>query len=366
MGLLRVYLALSVLIVHNGKLFFGSDPILAVPDFFVISGFVIALVLNEKYRDNISGFYIARYLRLWPTYAVVLSIVLLFFFTIQPVPHSPVATIYVYLISIGLAFYDTLGWVGYSPVTDTVAFLDGVRSSGYYPSLAGRTPMPQMWSVGIEMTFYIVAPLLARRWRSLAVVFVLALAAHILIVLNFPHDHPVSTKSVFNSFYLFTGGMLAYWGWRASRQMLDRYRLSPWPLASAVAFLSLWGGGYLDRVHHLLPDVMLLGFALAIIPLFHFSRSSKLDRQIGELSYAIYVMHVPLISFIFAGHYGSWRWTGIIALFTIVSSILLQILVVHPIEKLRARFTATTPKSRLVAVPLIAPGPAKEPAAAKA
>ena len=55
------------------------NPILAVPAFFIIPDLVIALVLNEKYLGNVGGFYFARFLRLWPSYAVVLAVVLLFF-----------------------------------------------------------------------------------------------------------------------------------------------------------------------------------------------------------------------------------------------------------------------------------------------
>lgn len=84
MGLVRVFLALAVVATHNQF----QSPFLhasfAVNLFFAISGFCMALVLNQKYTErNPARFYIARYLRLWPTYFVVLMLVAIF---IQPLP----------------------------------------------------------------------------------------------------------------------------------------------------------------------------------------------------------------------------------------------------------------------------------------
>ncbi len=54
MGVLRLFLALSVLLGHTrGHGFLGLsflDRELALQTFFIISGFYMALVLNEKYK----------------------------------------------------------------------------------------------------------------------------------------------------------------------------------------------------------------------------------------------------------------------------------------------------------------------------
>src|SRR3954451_14766869 len=73
MGSLRLYLALSVVLAHFGiPLGFPTSDV-AVQSFFVISGFYMALVLNEKYGPGCYWLFISnRLLRLWPTYAVVL------------------------------------------------------------------------------------------------------------------------------------------------------------------------------------------------------------------------------------------------------------------------------------------------------
>jgi len=73
MGTLRLLLALSVAYGHLAvPLRFPTSDI-AVQSFFVISGFYMALVLNEKYGPGSYWLFISnRLLRLWPAYFVVL------------------------------------------------------------------------------------------------------------------------------------------------------------------------------------------------------------------------------------------------------------------------------------------------------
>ena len=77
MGTLRILLALSVAYGHAG-MFFGFPLVpgdTAVQAFYAISGFYMALVLNEKYRPDNSTYLLFignRFARLFPAYAVVL------------------------------------------------------------------------------------------------------------------------------------------------------------------------------------------------------------------------------------------------------------------------------------------------------
>ena len=356
MGLLRVLLALAVVITHNGNTFLGSNPILAVPAFFIISGFVIALVLNEKYLGNVSGFYFARFLRLWPSYAVVLAVVLLFFSSIRAIPDSPVANLHLYATSLSLLFFDTLGWFGFNQDLNIIVMMDGTKNGAPH-SIVWRTPMAHMWSVGVELTFYMIAPLLARRWKAIAIVLIIAFVVHVVIILNIPSHHPVRTKSTFNSFYLFLAGMLSYWAWRHFQGLLGHFYIPPTLLAIGVGTITLWAGQPLALMHPLLPDFLLLLFALLIIPLFHYSRQQWFDRQVGELSYGVYLTHWPILNYLLSGHFGDWRWTTAIAGGSIISAVGLQLVVVRPLESIRRSYGRT---------PLVSINPALGPVAEKA
>ena len=72
MGVIRILLAISVVIAHSTPLF-GLSFVggrYAVQCFYMVSGFYMALVLNEKYLGpgSYRVFISARLLRLFPVY----------------------------------------------------------------------------------------------------------------------------------------------------------------------------------------------------------------------------------------------------------------------------------------------------------
>ena len=82
MGILRYLLAITVVIAHSkallGLTFVGSE--IAVQAFYIISGFYMTLVLNEKYTGVNSSYFLFiknRFLRLYPFYWLVLFLTIL-------------------------------------------------------------------------------------------------------------------------------------------------------------------------------------------------------------------------------------------------------------------------------------------------
>ena len=81
MGAIRILLAIIVLLNHSGFLLNVFDAGLAVETFFIVSGFYMALILNEKYigKNNSYKLFISnRFLKLYPIYWVVLVLSLMF------------------------------------------------------------------------------------------------------------------------------------------------------------------------------------------------------------------------------------------------------------------------------------------------
>ena len=83
MGLLRFLLALTVVLGHSSSIF-GFELVggaLAVQAFYIISGFYMTLILNEKYvgiNGSYKLFMSNRLLRLFPIYWTVLLLTILF------------------------------------------------------------------------------------------------------------------------------------------------------------------------------------------------------------------------------------------------------------------------------------------------
>src|SRR5581483_3799591 len=177
MGTLRLLLALAVVYGHTEK-FFGVQGIpgyTAVQIFYAISGFYMALVLSEKYKPGAtSTFLLSRFLRLFPTYAIV-----------------AIATICMGLIAnyaIGAEFpfqqawrkFFDLDWSARIFLVTTQLMLAGQdlcmflgldgQSLVFYPfvnsgpdPLIRFLPIPQSWTLGVECSFYHLAPFIVRR-----------------------------------------------------------------------------------------------------------------------------------------------------------------------------------------------------------
>lgn len=78
LGIIRFLLASCVVAFHlTGKLPFLGQ--FAVNFFYVISGFLITLILNRTYKFNVLSFSVNRFLRLYPTYYFFIAVGLLIF-----------------------------------------------------------------------------------------------------------------------------------------------------------------------------------------------------------------------------------------------------------------------------------------------
>ena len=178
MGLIRFLLAMSVVAAHSspilGLTFVGGK--LAVQSFFVISGFYISLILNEKYPTGMRGtllFYGNRFLRIYPIYWAVLLLtagagaaVLLFGL------HSIVGYIWsvykdfsadkvAFLIAsnVGILGIDLSSFMRFD--LPHLAFT--ANWTAYKPQPSHLYLVPQAWSLSIEILVYAIAPFLFRR-----------------------------------------------------------------------------------------------------------------------------------------------------------------------------------------------------------
>lgn len=347
MGTLRLLLALSIVAFHAGPIlgskWMGAE---AVPAFFIISGFYMALILDGKYGDAWS-FYKSRLLRLFPLYWAFLLIVVAI--AVAPsLPSSFGANLnYVARLSLARAtdgspaawlsampnlFMVGSEWVRqlvYDPAIGVISIwrngvIEGPQVRGVYFGLI----VPQNWSLAVELTFYLVAPWLAKRETATLIVICVAafLGWHLVDHgLAFPHLLPST------NLWLFVLGMLVYRLMPFTRRMSVAHQIA---LAIIpVAIFVLWS----PLSGRLQPGPMLMVFALGLPALFWLTRLNEYDRLIGELSYPIYITHL-LFQFPSAvfGTYAGY----VCALVSIVVSIVLYLVIQVPVDRYRHRVTA--------------------------
>jgi peptidoglycan/LPS O-acetylase OafA/YrhL len=366
MGVLRFILAIAVVLEHtanhNFHLMRGSE---AVHVFFIISGFYMCMVIREKYTTSAKGifyFYINRYLRLWPAYiTVVLMCVAWFYFcrfaTKGTNEEAPIFNSAVLLgdINVGLVWFanitlfgiDVLNWL----VVNSNGFIT-LAKSGIVPQSTGDSLwlgyskwVPQAWTIGSELWFYLCAPFLIIRWPkiSLLIIFTASLIFKIYYSKNFMHS---GYFIWFFWIWLFCLGMAAYLFYKKNADII---KISDQTQKIILAILLLiftlpYVLGF--RLH----ENALIFFSVFSIPiLFHLTKKNKVDRFVGELSYPIYISHMLTaeISSTFINLLkinNSYLIIFNIGLCIFVS-VCLVLFIDNPIETLRKKIAAASNKS---------------------
>jgi len=367
-GTLRLLLALSVVLGHVNGLF-GYQMAggrFAVQAFFMISGFYMGLILDGQYAHlSTRVFYGNRFLRIFPVYWVVMITTLawsalcgwrfgswsqlqLYLDYWAKLPRTTLA----WLLGTNLLLFghETSVFMGLDTTNGRLFFTPDFRQTS--PPLYEFMPVPQAWTLSLELVFYILAPFLMRCGSALLaaiVAFSLFLRAWIYWGLGWGHD-PWTYRFLPTEMAFFIAGSLAYrWYRRAENRP---WRAGPlWMLTAVV-----WG---LVLAYDFLPGdaarpwlgLCLLAPALPVV--FQATRESRVDRFVGELSYPVYIVHVLVLRVMSTNAFRGW---GTIALrsvvVTMVTSLLLVLLVSRPLERLRharlakARAQDASPRSR--------------------
>lgn len=289
MGTLRFLLAFSVAFGHLARpLNFPSSDV-AVQSFFVISGFYMALVLNEKYGPGSYWLFISnRLLRLWPAYFVVLIASLAVTGNWQPILALNLSDIAFFIGSqiliVGQDLYPFL-FVDHGTLAFTAHYLD------VSTPLYAFAPIPQAWSLGLEIYFYLLAPFLVRRGPLfIAAIIAASLVLRMLLQHAFGlSGHPWSFRFFPSEIALFLAGSLGYYVYASKDEAQRRLPKTLLFLAAALLFVALainrWDG--MPR----LMSLSLLALVIVGVPrLFEMTKSIAWDKYLGELSYPLYLV----------------------------------------------------------------------------
>lgn len=343
MGLIRLILAYSVVLGHASDRYFVSltVPAIAVQVFYLISGFYISLVLANGYPRR-RDFYESRLLRLLPAYWCVLATALVYYScTANFLPR--------------LAALPVRVWIPYAVAQVTLLGIDLSMFTGingghlgfvrYYfhshPPLHDLLLVPQAWSLGVEIWFYLLAPFVVRRsLRPIAALLGLSLACRLALIHGGLSGDPWNYRFFPNELAIFLLGVLANRWYLRCPAYFARHGAAARILLLAdalflVFFSDLWGGVDRKRIALLL----LIGISLPFV--FALGKDSRWDRTIGNLSYPVYICHVLILD-LWSRLFGlSLRLHSVPqTLFLLV--VLLVAAAIHfgverPVERLRAR-----------------------------
>jgi len=346
MGTLRLLLALSVVLFHSGPFLltgtYWVGGIVAVECFFLISGFYIALILSQRYRDGLRNFYWNRFIRIFPLYWAVLALYVLAgaiepgidrFAALRAIDPSWGTVLL--MGSANLLLFGSDLMLLFSSGPDGLFF---VRHLFDHPVQLFRFHyVPQAWSLPIELVFYALAPWLVLHPRRLLLVGALSLAGKYTAVLGWGLGDPWMYRFLPFEFWLFCLGALSFHAYAALSVRRDLARLcwpAWWLVGAAVVFYAIDDPAVVYSITAWRYAGMILGLAILLPVLFAGFKDATWDRWLGELSYPIYLVHLLVVGVVkqFGWHLGGDQ-SVLILLGSVAVAVVLVYAVGRPVER---------------------------------
>lgn len=358
MGIFRTILALTVVLAHS-KSFLGFQSIggvMAVETFFIISGFYMTLIINEKYAKKNKGyslFLTNRLLRLLPIYWAILAIstllsFLMYFLKDNPLllhqffkssldPFSLFFLIFTNLLILG---QDIVLFLGLDIVNKSLVFTSDF--SKFDIAAHNFLIIPQAWTISLELLFYLIAPFLVR--LKLAILFLIVFTSTLLrfVIYKNGFDFDPWTYRFFPleiAFFVF--GIIAYnlYNKYYPKSINDRKLELIYGMILILILILTLAFQYLPIDYSVKKWFYYLVIMFSVPCIFDFTKKITTDRLIGELSYPIYLSHILIISLstiiIPQSAISHLYFTPVIIIITIIFSTILVKYIQLPIEKYR-------------------------------
>jgi peptidoglycan/LPS O-acetylase OafA/YrhL len=294
MGAIRLFLAFAVMLEHFNQQVLGHRDMhmdlalvlnvsggRAVLFFYIVSGFLMSFVLHEKYEPTRAGtnaFYRSRFLRIYPLWWTILAFCFLLYWlgANEAVPSNPIPSISLLGLDwiVSLRLFPSLDW---SPVPNSAAIA---------------------WTLGAEITFYLMAPWVLRSKIAASVLLIGSAAIRAMIFLTLTRGSPGYanlTMFFFPATLMFF--LLGHFGAVIARQcQLNLFASLLFLIASAA--LSYYAENPVS-VDGWPAHLSAICFALALPGIFHATKNSRVFNVLGDLTYPLYLTHSLVIAALF-------------------------------------------------------------------
>lgn len=284
MGYFRLFLAVAVVYGHAVGLVGGWGPgDVAVMSFLVISGYTNTLLIARYYpkREDKGWFYLDKIIRIYPLYLFYLVVTLICIFSLHLADsfnrtQTPLAWVLNFLL-VPLDYYE------------------------FIPPLTHALYIPQAWTLGLELTFYLVLPLILLAPKP---VMIGLIAASIGVAM-------LALFGVINSYtygyHLLPGLLFVFMaGAAVASPVVPRW--VGW-LGVAVGIAGLVVCFYVPALANMPHNKEVMGgtvIGIVAVALLSRRRLGRLDAFAGNLSYGVYLNHWLLL--ILAGTFGYAHW----------------------------------------------------------
>ncbi|CAJ0948475.1 unnamed protein product, partial [Mesorhabditis belari] len=286
-ALLRAIAILAVLGYHFSPTVFPMG-FVGVDIFFVISGYLIMSIL-EKSKDRphrvFLSFYYRRLKRIVPLYHFVL-----------------------FFIGLALVFCYTPIWAKryFSSYFQAIFFylnFDLLWADGnYFAEATEKLPFLHLWSLGVEMQFYLIAPIIFYISKFDAKIrlgqFILLSFAFYSLYFQYNSNKSTAFYHPLARIWQFLSGMLASQHTEEAKMYLESTRSNTFSMVFMVFVFSI----FLPLFHGIsTPSAQQIFVTISATGVMLFSPAGSIDwglfrlQYIAEISYSLYLVHYPIL-----------------------------------------------------------------------
>ena len=302
MGIVRTLLALSVVFSHTPHPYILVGSRNAVQMFYMISGFLISYVLlnTPAYRKP-TIFWSNRALRLYPAYYAVAALTLVGFALFNPAywktffSLSGLAQAFVATVNVTLIGQD---WTLFAEVHGGSLFFTGTAPDTDVVGLVQMLVVLPAWTLGLELSFYLLAPFMVRRPVVLLSLFAMSVTGRLIaIAYGFGLEDPWTYRFFPFELALFIAGMLSQqFLLQPAIALVGKSGKARMPATIVAAFVIICSLYFAIPLPEAIKTLGLMALLFISLPfLFIFQSKSTWDKWIGDHSYPLYIGHLLVL-----------------------------------------------------------------------
>jgi len=325
LGTYRLCLAMLVALSHIGVGVMGLNPgVVAVVGFYLVSGYVMTGLFRAHYAraDKITGFYRDRVLRLYPHYLVI-AIITLVWFALSGARADYLRTT------------PTLRNLLENALVVPLNFFMFNHSDHF-------TLIPPAWSLGAEVQFYIVFPLVLLAGLR----FPVLIASSVVYV-------AASMGSINSDWYGYRLLPGVLWMFLLGSWLFDIHqrtdRRSRGMAACLIVSMAVVALAFVLELHGTLKlpynRETLIGLVAGILVVntVAYRPRRPLDDMLGNLSYGVFLSHFLVMGAFFGGRVNGVANTVAFLAITVAIAFTMYMLVESPMLRLRRRLRRAAP-----------------------